>query len=81
MLSRSERSIFKKDSDMGQNVQTPFNRLICGTTYSVLHPERFFVAWSGALTLAYAGFPPPLEALKQQLGCIGSLPNENPGSR
>lgn len=45
-------------------------------------PRRFFVSWSGVLVLAYQGFSPSLEALKDHISReAGSLPKENPGSK
>ena len=38
----------------------------CQTALCV-HSRPYFVAWNGVLVLAYAGFPPPLAALKASL--------------
>ena len=48
-----------------------------------LRPKRFFVAWSGVLTIAWRGFPPAIKALKReaQAAFRAALPPENPGSR
>jgi len=47
-----------------------------------LRPKQFFVAWSGALTLAWRGFPPEIEALKRHIASTWpALGPENPGSR
>lgn len=47
-----------------------------------LRPKQFFVAWSGALTLAWHGFPPEIEALKRDIArAFPALKPENPGSR
>ena len=47
-----------------------------------LRPKQFFVAWSGALTLAWRGFPPEIEALKRDIASTWpALGPENPGSR
>ena len=47
-----------------------------------LRPKQFFVAWSGALTLAWHGFPPEIEALKRDIASTWpALGPENPGSR
>ena len=53
--------------------------LAARTRSCALTPHRLFPAWSGVLTLSYAGFPTPLAQLKAQLGDL-ALP-ENPGSR
>ncbi|KAG1677218.1 hypothetical protein FOA52_013416 [Chlamydomonas sp. UWO 241] len=45
-------------------------------------PGRFFVSWSGVLTLAYTGFSPALEGLKARMQDGETvLPRENPGSK
>jgi hypothetical protein len=47
-----------------------------------LRPKQFFVAWSGALTLAWRGFPPEIEELKRHIASTWpALGPENPGSR
>jgi hypothetical protein len=46
-----------------------------------LEPAAFFPSWHGVLTLAFAGFPPPLAGLKRRLSAAHpSLPPEAPGS-
>ena len=47
-----------------------------------LRASRFFVAWSGVLTLAWEGFPPAVAALKRKIArAFPALPEEKPGSR
>ena len=47
-----------------------------------LRASRFFVAWSGMLTLAWEGFPPAVAALKRKIArAFPALPEEKPGSR
>ncbi|KAJ3133047.1 hypothetical protein HK100_004731 [Physocladia obscura] len=46
-----------------------------------LEPRAFFVAWRGVLTLAFAGFPASLAALKVDLDALGFLAPENSGSK
>eukprot|EP00955_Chlamydomonas_euryale_P095862 364965-Chlamydomonas_euryale.AAC.14 len=62
--------------------QPRLDALLAQTPACVLMPCRFFVSWSGVLTLAYTGFPPALERLKRDLSdAIPTLPKENPGSK
>lgn len=56
--------------------------LVACTQRCIFQTHRFFVSWSGVLTLAYSGFPPALEDLKAGLEqTVPTLPPENPGSR
>ncbi|KAJ3176465.1 hypothetical protein HK101_010437 [Irineochytrium annulatum] len=55
--------------------------LIGSMTPVALKPVRFFVAWNGVLTLAFAGFPSAMVDLKNAVGDALGLMPENPGSK
>ena len=47
--------------------------LVAATTACHLKPRQFFVAYHGVLTLAFAGFPPSLVLLKDQIAKVNFL--------
>jgi hypothetical protein len=60
---------------------TQLDYLISSARACIVQPYAFFVSWQGVLTLAYAGFPPSLVALKEHISEFYAVPGENPGSR
>mmetsp|Transcript_71500 Transcript_71500/g.221787 ORF Transcript_71500/g.221787 Transcript_71500/m.221787 type:complete len:134 (+) Transcript_71500:466-867(+) len=54
-----------------------------GTRPFLLEPRALFVAWSGVITLAYAGWPPQAVAAKARFHEVtgSALAPEQPGSR
>lgn len=66
---------------MPASAASTLSDLAAGCDVCSLQPRAFFPAWSGVLTLAFHGFPPPIVELKRELGArCASLPAERPGS-
>jgi hypothetical protein len=66
---------------MGADSAAPLEQLVSRTRACAVQPARFFVAWQGVLTLAFAGFPPQLAQLKRALTTDIVPLAENPGSK